>query len=173
MLLLRILAMLSLLMIGLIAGLFYAWVCTVMWGLDSIDPRIALQAMGAMNLSVQNAVFFPTFFLTPLVLLATAFIAWRGQMMRCAMLFTLAAVIYVVGAQMPTALVSVPMNRAMEALPVPQDIATAADIWRDYSARWQWWNTLRTIGSSMALLLTGWALLELGAERGSSGYETA
>jgi len=159
MLLLRILAMLALLMVALIAGLFYAWVCTVMWGLDSTDPRVALQAMGAMNLSVQNAVFFPTFFLTPLVLVATAYFAWRQQLTHCAMLFALAAVIYFAGGQLPTMLVNVPMNRAMEALPIPQDIEAATEIWRDYSTRWQWRNTLRAVGSSIALLLTGWGLL--------------
>ena len=37
--------MVALLLTGLIAGLFYAWVCTTMWGLDSTDPQTAIKAM--------------------------------------------------------------------------------------------------------------------------------
>ena len=53
---------------GAIFGFFYAWVCSTMWGLDEADPRVAIAAMQAMNASVRNAVFFPAFFLTPVVL---------------------------------------------------------------------------------------------------------
>ncbi|MEX0278502.1 MAG: hypothetical protein AB3N19_13365, partial [Ruegeria sp.] len=68
-------SMLSLLSIGAIFGFFYAWVCSTMWGLDAANPRTAIAAMQAMNASVRNAVFFPAFFLTPVILGATAFIA--------------------------------------------------------------------------------------------------
>ncbi|TIP78494.1 MAG: hypothetical protein E5X60_39655, partial [Mesorhizobium sp.] len=57
---------------GAIFGFFYAWVCSTMWGLDQTDPRVAIEAMQAMNASVRNAVFFPAFFLTPVVLGLTA-----------------------------------------------------------------------------------------------------
>ncbi|WP_080793606.1 hypothetical protein [Corynebacterium pacaense] len=51
----------AVLLTGLIARFFYAWVCSTMWG-----------PMQEMNASVSNAVFFPVFFLTPLVLIIAA-----------------------------------------------------------------------------------------------------
>lgn len=63
---------------GAIFGFFYAWVCSTMWGLDAIDPRVAIEAMKGMNASVRNAVFFPAFFLTPLVMAAAALAAMRS-----------------------------------------------------------------------------------------------
>ena len=50
-----------------------------MWGLDDADPRVAIAAMQAMNGSVRNAVFFPAFFLTPVVLGLAAALAWRER----------------------------------------------------------------------------------------------
>lgn len=51
-----------------------------MWGLDATDPRVAIRAMQAMNASVRNAVFFPAFFLAPVVLFATALVVTQtGQ----------------------------------------------------------------------------------------------
>ena len=53
----RIAGLLSVVFSGAIFGFFYAWVCSTMWGLDATDPRVAIQAMQAMNGSVRNAVF--------------------------------------------------------------------------------------------------------------------
>ena len=105
-------SMLSLLSIGAIFGFFYAWVCSTMWGLDATDPRVAIAAMQSMNASVRNPVFFPAFFLTPVILAASACIAAAVNRKRSAVLFGLAAGLYTVGALLVTVLVNVPMNEA-------------------------------------------------------------
>ena len=155
------LAAVGLLLSGAIFGFFYAWVCSTMWGLDAIDPRIAIPAMQAMNASVRNAVFAPAFFGTPFVLLATAGFAWISGLQRAAMPFALAGIVYLVGAMMVTLSVNVPMNEALGALEVPAERANAAYIWAEYSPRWQMFNILRTIVSGVALLLTGWGVVRL------------
>lgn len=157
-------SMLSLLSIGAIFGFFYAWVCSTMWGLDATDPRTAIAAMQAMNASVRNAVFFPAFFLTPVVLGTTAFIAALQTRKRSAVLFGLAAILYVFGAFHVTATVNVPMNEALAEVAVPTDIGSAHEIWQDYSASWQVWNLLRTIVSGVCLILTGLAIYFLHSE---------
>lgn len=157
-------SMLSLLSIGAIFGFFYAWVCSTMWGLDATDPRTAIAAMQAMNGSVRNAVFFPAFFLTPIILGATAFIAVRQTRTKSAVLFGLAAILYVVGAFLVTATVNVPMNEALAEVVVPADIGTARGIWQSYSTDWQFWNLLRTMVSAVCLFLTGLAIFFLNSE---------
>ena len=154
-------SMLSLLSIGAIFGFFYAWVCSTMWGLDAIDPRLSIPAMQAMNASVRNPVFFPAFFLTPVILVTTAFIAARCQRKRSASLFAASAALYIAGALLITIMVNVPMNEAFAQVIVPTVRSVALEIWQAYSAPWQFWNTLRTVASGLALLLTGFSLFFL------------
>lgn len=151
-------SMLSLLSIGAIFGFFYAWVCSTMWGLDATESRVAITAMQAMNASVRNPVFFPAFFLTPVILAATSYVAASQQQRHSAVLFGLAAGIYVVGAFLVTATVNVPMNQALAEVVVPSNTEAARGIWQDYSSSWQFWNTLRTVVSGVSLLLTGLAI---------------
>lgn len=158
-------SLMSLISIGAIFGFFYAWVCSTMWGLDAIDPRIAISAMQAMNASVRNAVFFPAFFLTPVFLALTALIAARQGHKRAALLFITAAAIYFFGAFLTTAIVNVPMNTALADVAVPTTRDAARQIWENYSPTWQFWNTLRAVFSGVALLLTGLALLSLKSEK--------
>ncbi len=157
-------SMLSLLSIGAIFGFFYAWVCSTMWGLDATDPRVAITAMQAMNASVRNPVFFPAFFLSPAILMLTAFVAIHQERRRAAALFATSAAVYFCGALIVTVMVNVPMNEALADVTVPTDTTAAADLWQKYSAPWQFWNTLRTFFSGLALLLTGFAIYSLKPE---------
>lgn len=158
---LAIAALTSMLLSGAIFGFFYAWICSTMWGLDAADPRVAIAAMQAMNASVRNAVFAPAFFATGPALLLTAFLAMRAGRDASAVSFGAAAVIYIFGGTLLTMSVNVPMNEALGALTVPETRAAAAEIWADYSPRWQLFNTLRTVASGLSLLLTGWGLMYL------------
>lgn len=159
-------ALAALLHSGAIFGFFYAWVCSTMWGLDATDPRVAIQAMQAMNASVRNPVFAPAFFGTPVVAGVAAFLAWRGDHGRSATLLAAAAALYIVGAFVPTALVNVPMNLALAATDIPATREAAADVWSAYSSRWQVWNLVRTFASGGSLLLVGLAFLQFGADQG-------
>ncbi|MFD1882814.1 DUF1772 domain-containing protein [Paracoccus pacificus] len=157
---LMIMPLLSLLFTGAIFGFFFAWVCSTMWGLDATDPAVAIQAMQAMNASVLNLVFATVFFGTPVVLALTAFVV-RAQSGTAALAFLAAALVYGLGGLVLTMAVNVPMNQALAAIPVPADPAEAKRIWTEFSGRWQFWNQIRTVASGLALLLAGWATLQL------------
>lgn len=156
--LLFIFAGLSLMLSGAIFGFFYAWVCSTMWGLDAADPVVAMEAMKAMNASVRNAVFAPAFFGTSPVLILTALLAFVKGLRGAAAVFALAACVYLVGGQVLTLSVNVPMNEALAAANTPADRSEAARIWQEYSQPWQFWNVVRTVASGICLLLTGWGL---------------
>lgn len=160
--LLRLFSFTSLLLVAAIFGFFYAWVCSTMWGLDGLDPRVAIAAMQAMNASVRNAVFAPAFFATPFVLILTGLIAWRMKLTIAAVLFTAAGLIYLGGGMGLTLLVNVPMNVALGLVVIPDDIATAQEIWSAYSPPWQRYNMVRTMVSGLALLLTGGGIYQVG-----------
>ncbi|MEM9562155.1 MAG: anthrone oxygenase family protein [Actinomycetota bacterium] len=113
-----------------------------MWGLDDADPRVAIAAMQAMNASVRNAVFFPSFFLTPIVLGGTALLARASGNRRASSFFAAGAVVYLFGGLILTATVNVPMNEDLATVVVPDSATAAADIWDDYSGRWQVYNII-------------------------------
>ncbi|WP_338720789.1 anthrone oxygenase family protein [Devosia sp. XK-2] len=154
-------SLLALLLSGGIFGFFYAWVCSTMWGLDAADPRVAIEAMQAMNASVRNAVFAPAFFGTPIVALAAAALAWLDSRHRAAVAFGAAGILYLFGAFAVTMVVNVPMNAALAQVVIPVDIETAGQVWTAYSAPWQFWNALRTVVSGLSLMLVGWGLVML------------
>lgn len=158
-------SLLSLLSSGAIFGFFHAWVCSTMWGLDAADPAIAIAAMQAMNASVRNAVFAPAFFGTPLVLVATAMLAWFCRLKVAALIFTMAGALYLFGGMILTMTVNVPMNEALAAVSIPADAAEARRIWQGYSEPWQFWNAVRTVVSGVTLALTGIAIFALRPRR--------
>ncbi len=159
--LVRPLALLALMLTSAIFGFFYAWVCSTMWGLDEADPRVAIRAMQAMNGSVRNQVFAPAFFGTPLVLALTGVACWLARCRGPAIALFAAAILYFSGGLLLTVNINVPMNEALARVVVPDDLAVATTLWREYSGTWQFWNQVRTVISGVALLLCGWALLEL------------
>lgn len=149
-------AVLATLMTGAIFGFFYAYYCSVMWGLDVIDPRDAIRAMQGINVEVRNIAFFPAFFLTPVVMTLAAGLAWRAS--AGWIWFAAAAVVYAVGGIALTASINVPMNNALAVVDVSADVEAARAIWVEYSERWQVWNAARMVASAVAL---GLALIGL------------
>ena len=154
-------AVLSLLFAGAIFGFFYAWVCSTLWGLDTADPNVAIAAMQAMNASVRNLVFAPAFFGTPVVLLATALLAWSAGQRSATLLFAAAGVLYLVGGPILTMTVHVPMNEALALVETPLEAARAREVWQAYSIPWQRWNTVRAVVSGVTLLLAGLGALRI------------
>jgi uncharacterized membrane protein len=146
---------------GAIFGFFYAWVCSTIWGLDAIDPRVAIQAMQAMNGSVRNAVFAPAFFGTPFVLWIAALLAWKCNRSPSVVAFGIGGLVYALGGMILTMSVNVPMNEALGRLIVPTDIDAAQSIWDAYSGKWQIYNITRTAFSGVTLALAGVGLMRL------------
>ncbi len=164
--LLKPIAVLSLLFSGAVFGFFYAWVCSTLWGLDIADPNVAIVAMQAMNANVRNWVFAPAFFGTPVVLAATALVAWVSAERRAALLFAAGGVLYLVGGMILTITVHVPMNEALALVEAPLDAARAQETWQAYSVPWQRWNIVRAVASGLALLLTGLGVLGCASSNG-------
>jgi uncharacterized membrane protein len=149
---------LTLILTGAIAGFFYAYTSSVMRGLDAVPAAQAIVAMQGINATVRNWLFAPAFFGTPVAAVVTgALLGWLHRRGAAGLMF-LAAIIYIVGAVLPTLLVNVPMNETLATVTVPADPQAADHLWREYSAPWIWWNTLRTLFSFASLLLVGLAI---------------
>jgi uncharacterized membrane protein len=140
---------------GAIAGVYYAFSVAVMPGLNATDAGTAIRAMTSINQKIQNPMFVVTFLGPPILGVLTGVLLLMLGHKPAAVLFFLAAAVYLVGAFIPTMVVNVPMNDALDAAGVPTDPAEAARLWSDYSSRWTGWNTVRAGASVISLLLAG------------------
>ena len=147
----RLLQLLSIVLLALAAGFFYAYSCSVMWGLDDAPPVAAIEAMQGINRAVRNPLFALSFF-GALPVTALACLAFRPWRLQAAGILSSGAVIAYFAAFAMTVAVNVPMNQALAAV----DAAALADpgqVWRDYAGPWLFWNHLRAAASTLALLL--------------------
>ncbi len=149
---------LSLLLFGLITGFFYAYSCSVMFGLDASDPRHAIAAMQGINREVRNLMFAPSFFGTPVAAALTAGLLYLRDKNVASLAFGSASLLYVSAAMFPTFLINVPMNDALAKAAIPENLADANALWQAYSSRWTWWNGFRTAASAASLLLAAYGL---------------
>jgi uncharacterized membrane protein len=149
---------------GLISGFFYAYACSVTLGLALLPDEQYIEAMQAINATVRNGLFAFSFFGAVLALLLALAVHLPRLRSRRFVLIALAAVLYIGGGFMVTFLVNVPMNeelaRVGEAAP-----AALAQIRAEYESPWNFWNGVRTVFSSLALL----ALIGACLSRSDSG----
>lgn len=153
----QLLTLPPLLLTGLMAGFFYAFSVCVLPGLDRVAPSAAIEAMQGINEAVQNPVFFVTFFLTPVAAAISALVLWRSGNTAAAFWIAGGGLTYLLGAFLLTAQINVPMNNALAL--VDPAASNAETIWREYSERWTFWNTMRTTASTLAMLMIAIGLL--------------
>src|SRR5215211_6604739 len=145
---------------GLVAGVFYAYAVSVNLGLAAQPDASYVATMQAINERIQNPLFFLSFFGAVLFLLATlaAHYSPRPRSGRF-WLVALACLLYVGGGFLLTVFVNVPLNEQLasvaEASPVELAHARAG-----YEGPWNFWNSVRTMFSSLAFVaLVGACLL--------------
>lgn len=142
-------------MLGVMTGFFYAFSVCVMPGLNQITSGGAIEAMQAINEAVQNPVFFITFFLPPLITLGCALALWVTGAHSTAIVMATAAMVYLVGVVAVTASINVPMNNALAL--IDPAAADTASIWAQYTQRWTFWNTIRTLANLLAFAIAALA----------------
>lgn len=137
---------------GLMAGLFYAWSFSVMLGFARLNDREFVSAMQKTNRAIQNPVFFAAFFGAPILLIISTFLHFG--LPRFVLLFT-ATLIYLVGTLGITIFGNVPMNNRLDQFNL--ESATEGEITEqraNFERRWNNLNTIRTVTSTLALILT-------------------
>lgn len=135
-----------------VAGFFYAYACSVMYGLNDSTPVVALEAMQGINRTVRNPIFAFSFFGTALLLPIATGLAFVSGAKRAGQLLLIAAISYIGGGFLLTMSINVPMNNALSLIDVSA-LANPAETWNNYEGPWSFWNWVRTGFSFAALLL--------------------
>ena len=133
---------------GVMGGLFFAYSTSVMGALGRIAPSSGIAAMQAIDVVIQNPVFFIAFFgpaLLSLVLAAAALLGWHGG---SALAIYAGAFFYLAGIMAVTIAINVPMNNALMA--VDPASAEGARYWTTYLSTWTALNHIRTVAGIAA-----------------------
>jgi uncharacterized membrane protein len=135
---------------GLIAGFFYAYACSVMIGLDRVDDHTFISTMQWINATVRNVWFAASFFGALALTVATALLHLR-RVDRPVLWWIGAALVLYVAAFGITMGISVPLNDELAAAGDPATIADKAAVRAAYEGVWVDWNLTRTLASTAAL----------------------
>lgn len=140
-------AIVAALLLGLSAGLFFAFTVAVMPGLRRTDDATFVATMTAINRAILNFPFGLVFvgaLIAPIVAAILAFITGASS----PWLLIAAAVVYLVGVLAVTGGVNVPLNEALD-----RDGKRRA-----FEDRWVRFNTVRTVSGIVAFALALTAL---------------
>lgn len=134
---------LSLVTMGLLAGLFYAFSCAILPGLQNADDRSLIDGMQHINTAIENPIFFATFLGAPALTVAAVVMARHGSRRVFRWIVAAAAL----------ALLGIVVTGAFN-LPLNDDLKNAGDAFRigdpgkvrdDFVGPWVAWNIVRAL----------------------------
>ncbi|MDX2394227.1 MULTISPECIES: anthrone oxygenase family protein [unclassified Streptomyces] len=152
---------LSTVLVGLMAGLFFAFDVSVMPGLAGLDDRAYVTAMNGFNAAIDgNGLFGSVFVLALLTTAAAAVVSLRTGHRAVALLAGAAAVAYLV-VLVITFAVNIPLNDRLADVAGAVGAAppTGLPVVDDFKGTWVTTNIIRTLLSTLALVALVRALL--------------
>jgi uncharacterized membrane protein len=144
---------------ALIAGVYYAFACSVMLGLGASGDRTFIEAMQNINKKIENPLFFLTFF-GALVLSAWALRTYRHDR-RLRLWIAAGLALYTIGL-LTTMAVNVPLNNQLASAGAAAKIADPAAVRARFEDTWNAWNIARALLSTGAAACLARALLLAG-----------
>lgn len=136
---------------GLMAGLFYGWVVSVIPGTTRIDDADYVNVMQHINREILTPRFLVPFIGIPLLLAATAVAQFRSGDQRRGTLTATAAGVYFFGVFGVTAAGNVPLNDSLDAFDLgsasPDEIGERRS---SYEQPWNRWNGVRAVANVAA-----------------------
>lgn len=143
-------------MCSLVAGFLFAFAVVVMSGIRSLNDREFIRAFQVMDGVIQNnQPLFILVWVGSVVALATSAVLSIWQLdgdEHLLMIFT--ALIYILGVQLPTITINIPLNNKLQTLDIDiMDKTTLQAARKGFEQRWYLWNSIRTVFASLASVL--------------------
>lgn len=145
-----LLVALTILFVGIMAGLFFGYSVSVVLTLDTLSASAYTTVMRSINDEIQNVVFLIAFTGSAVVpVVGAAVILLRGEWTtQFGQVFVVGVVIYVLGTVGVTAFVHIPMNEYI----ATWSPASPPDDWEAIRARWARWNHVRTLAAIISFI---------------------
>ncbi|MEZ0610062.1 DUF1772 domain-containing protein [Fibrella sp. WM1] len=139
---------------ALIAGLFYAYSCSVNPGLGRLTDAQYLAAMQSINRAILNPVFFVSFMGTLMLLPVSTWLHYTQPLSNRFWLLLAATVLYATAVFGVTVMGNVPLNEALDTVNLPaaseSELATAR---ATFEQPWNRLHAVRTVAAVIALVL--------------------
>jgi len=140
----------------LVAGFVFAFAAVVMPGIRTLGDGEFLRAFQVMDRVIQNSqpVFMLVWIGSVVTLLASAALGF-GQLDGAGRVLVIAAVlVYLLGVQLPTAIINIPLNNMVQTLAIADMDEMAQDAARrEFESRWNRSNVTRTVLASLVSIL--------------------
>ncbi|HJT73609.1 MAG TPA: anthrone oxygenase family protein [Chitinophaga sp.] len=139
---------------ALMAGLFFAYSCSVNPGLGRLADSPYLSAMQSINRAILNPFFLVPFVGLVLLLPFTAYLQYTSPVSPRFLLLAAATITYIWGVFGITMLKNVPLNEALDAFNIQS--ASIEDLARQrlqFEEPWNRWHFIRTIAAVLTSVL--------------------
>jgi uncharacterized membrane protein len=153
----------STLTLGLIAGLFYTYACSVMITLRGVDDRTFVNVMQRINRDIQNGWFFLSF-IGALLFTTLALVLFIGIDGSVLLPLAIGLAFYIVAFGI-TMGVNIPMNVRLDQAGSPDKLGeqSMANARKAFEAAWFRANLNRGLAATAAFGCLCWALIEFGS----------
>ena len=139
---------------ALVTGVFYGFSVAVNPGLARLPDAPYIAAMQAINDAIQNPAFAASFFGAPLFLPLATVLHARRPFSRRFILLAGATGIYLVGSFGVTVAANIPLNETLARFSLQTASAAQAAAARTaFAGPWNKWHDIRTLASTLSLLL--------------------
>lgn len=141
---------------SIVAGFLFSFAVVVMAGIRSLDNREFIRAFQVMDGIIQNnqPIFMVVWLGSVIALIiAAAFgIGHLDATGRWLLIFS--TLVYLLGVQLPTFTINIPLNNKLQSLNVDAMEQAALETAREnFEARWNRWNAIRTVLSCLVSAL--------------------
>lgn len=144
----------AVLLVGLVAGLFYSYACSVTGGLGKLSNKEYLMAFQSINKAILNVWFFASFMGSLVALPVATWLSYNGGINFSFCLLLSATVIYVVGVFGVTIFGNVPLNNMLENFNINAASSQELSSLREkFEASWNKLNLIRTLAAGLSFLM--------------------
>lgn len=146
---------------GLVAGLFYAFACSVMLALRGADDRTFVDVMQRINVAIRNG-WFALAFVGALLSTVVAVVVHARQGRTAVLIPVVAALAFYLLTLGVTFAANIPLNNRLEAAGPPDALADARAVRTSFERPWVRWNVVRAVSATAAFGCLCWALVQHG-----------
>ena len=141
---------------SLVAGFLFGFAVVVMPGIKSLNDREFIQAFQVMDRVIQNGqpIFLVVWAGSVATLAAAAVLGLWYLEGADRLLIIVVTILYLLGVQLPTIAVNIPLNNQLQSLDLDTLDESAQRSTRiAFEPRWNLWNAIRTVIASLASVL--------------------
>lgn len=148
----KIILLFPTLLCSLVAGFLFAFAIVVMPGIKALPDREFIRAFQVMDGVIQRKQpLFMAVWVGSVITLTVSTILGCWQLDYISrIILLLAGFIYIIGVQLPTITINVPLNNRLQAIDASsKDTVLLQEARQDFESRWNFWNALRTVLASL------------------------